>query len=132
MKILALTAALLSSAPAIAAPAPQPDLAWDIVEGLTTEVGQRLAPTGAEGRAREWAGARLKALGFANVHVEPFDMPVWTRGAESAEIVSPFPQKLTVAALGYSGSTGAAGVTGEIVYFDNLDALRAAPDAAVK
>ena len=68
--------------------------AWDIVEGLTTEVGQRLAATEAEARARDWAVRRLKAMGFANVHVEPFTMPVWTRGAESAEIVSPFPQKL--------------------------------------
>ena len=38
--------------------------AWDIVEGLTTEVGQRLAGTEAEARARDWAvkradGARL-------------------------------------------------------------------------
>jgi hypothetical protein len=106
--------------------------AWDIVEGLTTEVGQRLAATEAEARARDWAVAKLKALGFSNVHVEPFTMPVWTRGPESAEIVSPFPQKLAVAALGYSGSTGPAGVTGEIVYFDSVDALRAAPDSAVK
>jgi len=106
--------------------------AWDIVEGLTTEVGQRLAATDAEARARDWAVKRLTAMGFANVHVEPFDMPVWTRGAESAEIVSPFPQKLVVAALGYSGSTGPAGVTGEIAYFDSVDALRAAPDAAVR
>ena len=36
-------------------------------------------------------------------------MPVWTRGAESAEILAPFPQKLVVAALGNSGSTGPAG-----------------------
>jgi hypothetical protein len=106
--------------------------AWDIVEGLTTEVGQRLAATEAEARARDWAVAKLKAMGFSNVHVEPFDMPVWTRGAESAEILSPFPQKLVIAALGYSGSTGAQGVTGEIVYFDSVDALRAAPDSAVK
>ena len=106
--------------------------AWDIVEGLTTEVGQRLAATDAEARARDWAVRRLTAMGFAKVHVEPFDMPVWTRGAESAEIVSPFPQKLTVAALGYSGSTGPAGITGEIAYFDSVDALRVAPDSAVK
>jgi carboxypeptidase Q len=106
--------------------------AWDITEGLTTEVGQRLAATEAEARARDWAVRRLKTMGFSNVHVEPFTMPVWTRGAESAEIVSPFPQKLTVAALGYSGSTGPAGVTGEVVYFDSVDALRAAPDSAVK
>lgn len=105
--------------------------AWDITEGLTTEVGQRLAATEAEARAREWAVRRLTAMGFANVHVEPFTMPVWTRGAESAEIVSPFPQKLVVAALGYSGSTGPEGVTGQIVYFPDVDALRAAPDGAV-
>src|SRR6478672_1658060 len=106
--------------------------AWDMVEGLTTEVGQRLAATEAEARARDWAVRKLTAMGFSNVHVEPFDMPVWVRGAESAEIVSPFPQKLVIAALGYSGSTGPEGVTGEIAYFDSVDALRAAPDSAVK
>jgi carboxypeptidase Q len=106
--------------------------AWDLTEGLTTEVGQRLAATEAEERARDWAVKRLTAMGFSNVHVEPFTMPVWTRGAEGAEIVSPFPQKLAVAALGYSGSTGPSGVTGEIVYFDGIDALRSAPDSAVK
>ena len=108
------------------------DYAWDIVEGLTTEVGQRLAATEAEARARDWAVRKLKAMGFANVHVEPFTMPVWTRGAERAEILSPFPQKLVVAALGYSGSSGPGGVTGQIVYFDSVDALRAAPDSAVR
>ena len=79
------------------------DYAWDIVEGLTTEVGQRLAGTEAEARARDWAVAKLKALGFANVHVETFTIPVWLRGAESAEIVAPFPQKLVLTALGNSG-----------------------------
>jgi carboxypeptidase Q len=154
MKSCLVAALLLSAAPALAqqsvATLPPPVVAdpkiaslrdnaldtdhyaWDIVEGLTTEVGQRLAATEAEARARDWAVRRLKAMGFANVHVEPFDMPVWTRGAESAEIVSPFPQKLAVAALGYSASTGPAGVTGEIVYFDSIDALRAAADSAVK
>jgi hypothetical protein len=106
--------------------------AWDIVEGLTTEVGQRLAATEAEARARDWAVKRLTAMGFVNVHVEPFDMPVWVRGTESAEIVSPFPQKLVIAALGYSGSTPPEGVTGEIAYFDSVDALRLAADSAVK
>src|SRR3954453_19786266 len=106
--------------------------AWDIVEGLTTEVGQRLAATEAEERARQWAVKRLKAMGFANVHVEPFTMPMWTRGMERAEIESPFPQKLVVTALGYSASTTSFGVVGEIAYFDSVDALRLAPDAAVR
>ncbi|MEO8547982.1 MAG: M20/M25/M40 family metallo-hydrolase [Sphingomicrobium sp.] len=108
------------------------DYAWDIVEGLTTEVGQRLAGTEAEARARQWAVTKLKALGFANVHVEPFTMPVWVRGIETAEIVAPFPQKLVLTALGNSGATSPGGLTGEIVAFDSIDSLRAAPDAAVR
>ncbi len=106
--------------------------AWDITEGLTTEVGQRLAGTDAEARARDWAVTRLRALGFSNVRVETFDMPTWTRGLEGAEILAPYPQKLAVAALGNSGSTGAEGVSGEVVGFDTLAALEAAPDEAVR
>jgi len=127
--LLPLAAALLSSS---ALGAPSPGLGYDIVEGLTTEVGQRLAGTEAEARARDWAVARLKALGFANVHVEPFDMPVWVRGAETAEVIAPFPQKLVLAALGNSGATPDGGITAEIVGFPSLDALKAAPDSAVK
>jgi len=108
------------------------DYAWDITEGLTTEVGQRLAGTEAEARARDWAVAKLKAMGFSNVRVEMFEMPIWTRGPEAAEILAPFPQKLAVAALGNSASTGAEGVTGQVVGFDTLGDLEAAPDEAVR
>lgn len=110
----------------------QDDYAWDVTEGLTTEVGQRLAGSEAEARARAWAAAKLKAMGFANVRVEMFDMPTWTRGSESAEILAPFPQKLVVAALGNSASTPPEGVSGEVVGFDTLADLIAAPDEAVR
>jgi hypothetical protein len=106
--------------------------AWSITEGLTTEVGQRLAGTAAEARARQWAVERLRALGFASVRIDTFSLPVWTRGAESAEIVSPFPQKLTVAALGNSASTPPGGITAQVVGFDTLSDLEAAPDSAVR
>jgi hypothetical protein len=152
MKSHLIAAFLLSaaSAPTVAQQAPVPlppvspntvqlreaalhdDYAWDIVEGLTTEVGQRLAGTEAEARARAWAVAKLKALGFSNVRVEPFDLPTWTRGPEAVEILAPFPQKLMVAALGNSASTGPEGITGEVVGFDSLAALEAAPDSAVR
>src|ERR1043165_474567 len=97
--------------------------AWDIVEGLTTEVGQRLAATEAEARARDWAVRKLTAMGFSNVHVEPFDMPVWVRGEEHAEIVSPFPQRLVLTALGNSGATPPGGIEGEVVAFESVAAL---------
>ncbi|HEX8571129.1 MAG TPA: M20/M25/M40 family metallo-hydrolase [Allosphingosinicella sp.] len=108
------------------------EVAYDIVEGLTTEIGPRPAGTEAEARAREWAVRRLKALGFANVHVEPYDMPVWVRGEERAEIVAPFPQKLAVTALGKSGATSPGGLAAEVVGFDSVADLEAAPDSAVR
>jgi hypothetical protein len=108
------------------------DIAYDIVEGLTTEIGQRQAGTEAEARARIWSVNKLKALGFENVRVEEYQMPTWVRGEETAEITVPFPQKLAVAALGNSGSTGEAGLDAEIVYFPTIDDLRAAPDGSLK
>jgi len=106
--------------------------AWDITEGLTTEVGQRLAGSPAEARARAWAVAKLSAMGFSNVRVETFQVSTGTRGVEKATVLAPFPQELVVNALGGSGLTGPAGVTGEIVAFDSVDALRLAPDSAVR
>ena len=108
------------------------DYAWDITEGLTTEVGQRMAGTEAEARARAWSVAKLKAMGFANVRIDSFTMPVWVRGAESVSIVSPFPQKLMIAALGNSASTPPGGLEGELIGYDTLADLEAAPDSAVR
>ena len=104
----------------------QDNIAYDIVESLTTEVGPRLAGTEAEGRARQWAVAKLQALGFDNVHVEPFQVPLWLRGIERAEIVTPFPQPLTITALGGSASTGPSGIEADVVSFDTLAALEQA------
>ena len=85
-------------------------IAWDITEGLTTEVGQRMPGTEAEARARVWALKKLKSLGLKNVREENFMMPTWVRGEETAEIVSPYPQKMVIAALGNSGATGENGL----------------------
>lgn len=107
------------------------DVAWDIVEGLTTEIGQRLAATEAEARARVWAVAKLKSLGFKNVHIETYKMPVWVRGVETGEIVGPYPQKLTLAALGRSGATPPEGITAQVVYFPTFNDLLAAPSGSL-
>ena len=102
-------------------------MAYDIIEGLTTEVGQRLAGTEAEARARQWAVVKLKAMGFKNVRIEPYQMPVWVRGEESAAILLPFPQSLTLAALGNSGATPAGGLTAPVAVFATYGDLAAAP-----
>lgn len=108
------------------------DVAMDFAEGLTTEVGPRPAGTPSEGRARDWAVKRLKALGFSNVRAEPYIMPVWVRGREEARLIAPFPQPLVLAGLGNSGSTPDAGIEGDIAYFPTIADLEAAPEAMVR
>lgn len=98
---------------------------YDITESLTTEVGQRLAGTEAEARARNWAVEKFKSIGLENVRIEPFTIPGWERGEETASIVSPYPQDLVITTLGYSVATTANGIEAEVVYFPELDALKA-------
>ncbi|MEH6588100.1 MAG: M20/M25/M40 family metallo-hydrolase [Halioglobus sp.] len=118
---------LESRAAALAAETLHSNLGYSIVESLTTEVGPRLAGTEAEQRARQWAVAKLESLGFANVRIEPFALPVWERGVEWAHIISPYPQPLVVTALGGSTSTGPDGVEGDLASFSSLKALVDAP-----
>ena len=85
--------------------------AWSLLESLTSEIGPRPAGTPAAARARDWAVARMTALGFTNVHAEPFAKTAWLRDVESAEVVAPAPFKLALLALGNSVSTPPQGVT---------------------
>jgi Zn-dependent M28 family amino/carboxypeptidase len=91
--------------------------AWTILESLTAEIGPRPIGSPAYERSRDWAVAKLKALGFTNIKVEPFAKPAWIRGAESAEIVGPAPQKLALIGLGYSLPTPKGGLTAEVAVF---------------
>lgn len=102
------------------------DTAWDFTEGLTTEVGERLAGGENDAKAREWVIAKFKALGFDKVWSEPVTFPKWVRRSEHAQMTAPFAHKLAVLALGHSPGTPAGGITAEVVAFDSLDALKAA------
>ena len=101
-------------------------LAWDFVEGITTEIGPRMPGTEDEARGRAWAMNWLRANGFVNVADEPFTMRTWVRGEERAEITTPFAQPLVLTALGNTASTGAQGLEGEVVYFPSYADLEAA------
>lgn len=106
---------------------PKGDVAWDLLAGLTSEVGPRMPGSEAEARARVWAEARLKGLGFSKVAVEPFRIRGYVRGRDEANLLAPIPFKLAITALGYSGTTPEKGIEGDVVYFPTLDALKAAP-----
>ncbi|KCZ51467.1 M28 family peptidase [Hyphomonas pacifica] len=97
------------------------------VEDLTTEIGPRLAGSPAEARARVWAVNELKQLGFQNVRVEDFSIPYWSRTHETAEVVGSNAQPLVITALGGSKATPEGGLEADIVRFDSLSDLQAAP-----
>jgi len=118
--------------PAAATPVTGTGVAWDIVEGLTTEIGPRPAGSAAEDRARDWGAAKLTALGFQNVRVEEFKTLAWKRGPESAKLTAPYEQPLAITALGYSVPTPKDGLRAPLVYFQTLAALEAAPAGSLK
>jgi Zn-dependent M28 family amino/carboxypeptidase len=144
-------AALLCTAPAFAANRPttiaavdvatatqlrdaalHDDSAYQFIEGLTTEIGERLAGGDNDLKAREWVIAKFKSLGFDKVWTEPVTYPKWVRRSEHGEILAPFAQALALTALGYSAATPAGGLAAEVVGFDSFDALKAADPASVR
>lgn len=106
--------------------------AYDILESLTTETGPRPAGSPAFARAKDWAIAKMTALGFKNVHAEPFTIPAWFKGVETAEVTAPFPQPLVITGLGRSVPTPPEGIEAEIVIFRTFEELLAAPPNSLK
>ena len=122
----------MSAAQQVSAQALADPTAWNVLESLTTDVGPRPVGSPAMTRARDWGMATLKALGFENVHVEPFTAAAWSRGAESAEVVGPSPQKLHILGLGRAAPTPAGGITAEIALFRSYQELLDQPAGALK
>ena len=106
--------------------------AWDVTEDLTTTIGPRVVGSPAMVRAKDWSVAKFKALGFTNVKVEEFAKPSWTRGAESAQLVAPYPMKLDIVGLGRTVPTPPEGIEAEVALFKTYAELIAAPESAVK
>jgi len=92
------------------------DLAWQILESLTTEVGPRLGGSEAELRARIWGKTWGEKLSFDRVVIEPFKMPFWGRGHLSIAMTQPYQQALYGTALGGSAPS-IEDIDGDIVYF---------------
>lgn len=108
------------------------DLAFNLVESLTVEIGPRLAGTEADLRSVVWAEQHFKQLGFDKVWREPFEMLYWERGQASLKVEAPFNQALVVTALGGSIGTPFDGISSQIVMFNSLAELTQASAADVK
>ncbi len=108
------------------------DLAWELVESLTTQVGPRMPGTPGDKAAVSWALAKFKAMGFDKVWTEPATFPKWIRYSESAAIISPAPQAMHITALGNSISTPEEGIQAQIIEFKDLAELENSPENSAK
>ena len=97
------------------------------LEEMCDTIGPRL--TGSENlrKAQRWAMDKLKAYGAENVHEEAYAFgPSWTRGLDSARLLTQNHQTLQIAAMAWTPSTHGL-VRGEVtvVQADTLDQLTA-------
>ncbi len=82
---------------------------------LCDDIGHRLSGSAALERAVEWAAEAMRADGQENVRLEPVMVPHWVRGNESATMIEPRYQTLTMLGLGGSIGTGPDGITAPVV-----------------
>lgn len=108
------------------------DLSYKLLESLTTEVGPRLPGTENDKKAVAWAQEKFNELGFDKVWLEEATFPEWRRFSESGKILTPSEQTLHLTALGHSVSTPKDGITAEVILFETLDELIAAPANSLK
>jgi len=99
--------------------------AWTRVAELSERFGSRLSGTPALEQAIDWVLATMKADGLQNVRGERVMVPVWVRGAESAQLVSPRAQNLPMLGLGGSIATPAGGITADVIVVNSFSDLTA-------
>src|SRR5690606_39593786 len=92
--------------------------------------GARPAGSKSEQDAAAWAADYMRAHSFRNVRIEQFPLVGWERGEESVAIVGARPQRLVAAALGHSPGTDGV-IEAEVVSFETLEDLNAAPDGSL-
>ncbi|HWW18755.1 MAG TPA: M28 family peptidase [Candidatus Saccharimonadales bacterium] len=96
--------------------------AYEYLTELSDNVGARVTGTTEAQKAIDWGIAKMRAIGLENVHAEKWQLwRGWKRGTAEAELLSPTRHKLHVDAMGWTGSTPAGGVEGEVVAVNMFD-----------
>ena len=101
--------------------------AYANLEEMCDTIGPRL--TGSENlrRAQRWAMDKLRAYGADSVQEEAYDFgPSWTRGEDSARLLTQNHQRLEIAAEGWTPATkGPVHAEVTVISADTLDQLKA-------
>ena len=105
--------------------------AFQYLTELSDNVGARVTGSPEAQRGIDWGIAKMRAIGLENVHAEKWQLwRGWSRGTADAELLSPIHHKLHVDAMGWTGSTPATGVEGEIVAVNLYDLDQEIKDAS--
>lgn len=106
--------------------------AYDTLEALTDDIGNRISGSPQLAKAEAWAVQQMKAAGLQNVHMESAVVPHWVRGAESCDLLTQHAMPLDMIGLGGSVGTPAGGLEAEVVAVSSFAELAKLPDSAIK
>lgn len=98
--------------------------AFSFLTELSDEIGARVTGSPAAQRSIDWGLDKMRSIGLENVRAEKWQMwRGWTRGIAEAQLTAPIQRRLTVDAMGWTGSTAAGGAEGDVVTANvfNLD-----------
>jgi carboxypeptidase Q len=113
-----------SQADRLIAAALRDSAAWERIARLTDTFGHRLSGSKALEDAIDWVLAEMRKDGLDAVRGERVMVPRWVRGAESATLVQPRRQRLSMLGLGGSVGTPKAGITAEVLVVTSYDDLK--------
>lgn len=92
---------------------------------LCDRIGPRLSGSAGLDAAIRWSTETMRADGFDTVRAERVLVPRWVRGAESAELVAPRRQPLTMLGLGGSVATPKGGLVADVLVVADFEELKA-------
>ena len=99
------------------------DFAHKRLAELCDTFGPRFSGTTNLEAAIDWVLAQMKDDGLEKVHGEEVMVPRWVRGEESAELIGPVQQKMTMLGLGGSVATPREGITAPVLVVRSFDEL---------
>ncbi len=104
--------------------------AYSNLEYLCKKVGPRLSGSANYNKAVEWGRTLMEKYGFDKVYLQEVMVPHWERGAKEAAYFTEAGKKtpVSVAALGGSIATPAAGITAQVLEVQNFEELKALGD----
>lgn len=110
--------------------------AYEWLHYLCKNIGGRVGGSPEYAAAVSYTSHMLDTIGCDTVWTQPVEVPYWRRGSiETARVVNSKQLgtiELAVTALGFSGGTGALGITGEVIEVSSFEELEALGASKIK